>query len=52
MGVKAGDKLLVAVRRDNVIVLRKPPAPHAAIRGLRTRSYPEGYLHKERQSWD
>ena len=52
MGVKAGDKLLVAVRRDNVIVLRKPPAHHAAIRGLRTRSYPEGYLRKERQSWD
>jgi len=50
--VKAGDKLLVVVRGDRVIVLQKPKAHHAAIRGLGTDVYPEGYLRKERKSWD
>ena len=52
LGVKAGDRLLVVVRGDQVIVLQKPKAHHAAIRGLAKRSYPAGYLRKERQSWD
>jgi AbrB family looped-hinge helix DNA binding protein len=50
--VKPGDKLLVVVRGENVIVLQKPKAHHAAIRGLAGGSYPEGYLGKERESWD
>ena len=50
--VKAGDKLLVVVRGDRVIVLQKPQAHHAAIRGLGARQYPRGYLQKERKSWD
>jgi AbrB family looped-hinge helix DNA binding protein len=50
--VKAGDKLLVVVRGDRVIVLQKPKAHHASIRGLGTSSYPCGYLKKERKSWD
>ena len=49
--VKAGDKLLVVVRGNKVIVLQKPKAYHSAIRGLRG-AYPDGYLQKERESWD
>ena len=50
--VKAGDKLLVVVRGDRVIVLQKPKAHHEAIRGLGAGLYPRGYLQKERKSWD
>ncbi|HYL36538.1 MAG TPA: AbrB/MazE/SpoVT family DNA-binding domain-containing protein [Bryobacteraceae bacterium] len=50
--LKAGDKLLVVVRGDKVIVLEKPKAHHLAIRGLAGRGYPRGYLRKERKSWD
>jgi AbrB family looped-hinge helix DNA binding protein len=46
-----GDKLVVVVRGDSVIVLQKPKSHHAAIRGL-ARGYPAGYLQKERRSWD
>jgi AbrB family looped-hinge helix DNA binding protein len=49
--LKAGDKLLVVVRGDRVIVLRNPQAHHAAIQGLGSR-YPRNYLPKERASWD
>lgn len=51
LGVKAGDKLLVVVRGDKVIVLEKPKAHHAAIRGLKSDAYPGGYLQEERQDW-
>jgi AbrB family looped-hinge helix DNA binding protein len=50
--VKAGDKLLVVVRGERVIVLQKPKSHHAAIRGLGAGQYREGYLQKERKSWD
>lgn len=49
---KPGDKLLVVVRGERVIVLLKPRKHHAAIRGLASRMYPSNYLKKERQSWD
>ncbi len=52
MGVKTGDRLLVVVRGEKVIVLRKPKAHHAAIRGLGAGVYPAGHLAKERKSWD
>jgi AbrB family looped-hinge helix DNA binding protein len=52
LGVKAGDKLLVVVRGEKVIVLEKPKAHHTAIRGLGRGVYPGGYLKKERRSWD
>ena len=51
LGVKPGDQLLVVVHGDRVIVLQKPKAPHAAIRGLASGLYPSGYLKKERESW-
>jgi AbrB family looped-hinge helix DNA binding protein len=51
LGLKPGDQLLVVVRGDNVIVLQKPKAHHAAIRGLASGPYPSGHLEKERDSW-
>jgi AbrB family looped-hinge helix DNA binding protein len=50
--VKAGDQLLVVVRGERVIVLEKPKAHHAAIRGLAAGVYSAGHLAKERKSWD
>ena len=52
LGVKAGDQLLVVVRGDRVIVLRKPKAHHTAIRGIGAGAYSPSYLRTERQSWD
>ncbi len=52
LGVRPGDKLLVVVRGDRVIVLQKPKSHHAAIRGLARGVYSNDYLQKERQSWD
>lgn len=50
LGLKPGDKILVVVRGDTVLVLEKPKSHHAAIRGT-SRRYPRGYLRKERDSW-
>ncbi len=50
--LKPGDKLLIVVRGDRVIVLQKPKAHHSALRGLTGGAYPEQYLEKERRSWD
>ena len=47
--VKPGDKLLVRVLGDKVIVLEKPRSYHRAILGRGT--YPKDYLKKERQGW-
>ncbi|HEX5228267.1 MAG TPA: AbrB/MazE/SpoVT family DNA-binding domain-containing protein [Bryobacteraceae bacterium] len=52
LGIKPGDKLLVVVRGDRVVVLEKPRSYHAAIRGLGAGLYAGGYLRKERKSWD
>ncbi len=50
--LKPGDKVLLVVRGDRVIVLKKPKAHHSAIRSLASRAYPEQYLEKERRSGD
>jgi len=52
LGVKPGDKLVVVVQSERVIVLQKPKSHRAAIRGLGRGVYPTGYLQKERESWD
>jgi len=52
LGVKAGDKLVVVVRGDTVIVLQKPKSHQSAIRGLARGVYPARYLRRERRSWD
>jgi AbrB family looped-hinge helix DNA binding protein len=49
--VKPGDKLLVVVRGERVIVLEKPKSHHAAIRGIGRNVYSRTHLKKERQSW-
>ncbi|HMB83399.1 MAG TPA: AbrB/MazE/SpoVT family DNA-binding domain-containing protein [Terriglobales bacterium] len=51
-GLKSGDKILVVVRGEKVLVLQKPKSYHAATRGLARGKYPKDYLQKERQSWD
>ncbi len=51
LGVRAGDKLLVVVRGDTVVILPRPRSWTKALRGLAARSYPKGYLKRERDSW-
>jgi len=50
--LKPGDKLLILVRGDRVLVLRKPKDHHTAIRGLADRAYSSRYLREEHRSWD
>jgi AbrB family looped-hinge helix DNA binding protein len=52
LGVKPGDKLLVVVHGERVIVLEKPKSHRAAIRGLARGVYSKGYVQKERESWE
>src|SRR5271165_6324303 len=44
LGIKAGDKLLVAVRGASIVLLRKPKSFHEAIRGLALHTYPKGRI--------
>jgi AbrB family looped-hinge helix DNA binding protein len=50
--LKPGDKLVVLVRGERVIILQRPKSHQAAIRGLASGVYSSAYLEKERQSWD
>jgi len=52
MGLKPGDKLLVVLKGDDMIVLRKPKSYRAAIAGIGRGLYPPDYLKKERESWE
>ena len=52
LGLEPGDKLLIVVQGDHVIVRKKPGSWHAAIRGLARGVYSRAYLKRERQSWD
>ena len=49
--IKAGDKLLVVVRGETVILLRKPKNYSRAISETAKGLYPSEYLEKERESW-
>jgi AbrB family looped-hinge helix DNA binding protein len=49
LDLKPGDKVLVSVLGNKVLVLEKPASYHRAILGRG--SYPKNYLKKERQSW-
>ena len=44
LGVRPGDKLLVVVRGDIVVLLARPRAWSTALRGLTKGPYPEGCL--------
>jgi AbrB family looped-hinge helix DNA binding protein len=52
LGVKAGDKLLIVVGGNGVIVLQKPKSFAKALKGLAKGVYPPDYLKKERASWN
>jgi AbrB family looped-hinge helix DNA binding protein len=50
--MKAGDKLIVTVYENKMIIMEKPKSWSAAIRGLARGTYPPDYLKKERADWD
>lgn len=52
LGVGPGDKLLVVVRGNTVVILPRPRSWTKALRDLGKESYPEDYLDRERASWD
>jgi AbrB family looped-hinge helix DNA binding protein len=52
LGLKAGEKLVVIVRNDTLIIFKKPESYSEAIKGMGKGIYPEGYLDNERRSWD
>jgi AbrB family looped-hinge helix DNA binding protein len=50
--LKPGDKLLVVVRGNDLLLLQKPKSYAKALRGLASGLYPKDYLRKERESWE
>jgi AbrB family looped-hinge helix DNA binding protein len=52
LGLKAGDTIEIVVRDRMLLLFPRPKSYEAAIRGLARGLYPEGYLEKERSSWD
>jgi AbrB family looped-hinge helix DNA binding protein len=50
--LRPGDKILVVVRGDRVIVLQKPKSHRNTLRGLGRGLFSKRYLAKERASWD
>ena len=52
LGVKSGDKLLIVVRDNCVLLLPKPKSYAKALQGSMRGVYPKDYLGKERASWD
>lgn len=52
LGLKPGDKLMIVVRGDRVLLLQKPKSPHAAIRGRARTAYPKDHVTRERKSWE
>ena len=51
LGLKPGDRLLVVIREETVILLRKPKNYAQALRGIAQGVYPSGYLEEERRGW-
>ena len=52
LGVSPGDKLLIVVRGDSVVILPRPRSFAKALRGIAKPAAPAGYLAKERASWE
>jgi hypothetical protein len=50
--VKPGDKLLVTVLDNKVMVIENPKSWSKAIRDLPRTNYPPDYLEKEQADWD
>jgi AbrB family looped-hinge helix DNA binding protein len=51
LGLKPADKLLIVVRGDMIILMRKPKRFSDALRGAGHAPYAEHYLQEERDSW-
>ncbi|MGC2446619.1 MAG: AbrB/MazE/SpoVT family DNA-binding domain-containing protein [Candidatus Sulfotelmatobacter sp.] len=51
LDLKPGDKLLVSVLGEKVLILEKPKSYRAALSGIARGLYPKDYLKKERNSW-
>jgi AbrB family looped-hinge helix DNA binding protein len=49
LDLKPGDKLVVRIYGEKILILEKPKSYHRAILGRGT--YPKDYLKKERASW-
>jgi AbrB family looped-hinge helix DNA binding protein len=52
LGLRPGDKLLVVVRGNTVVILPRPRSWTKALRGLAGQPYRKDYLDRERASWD
>lgn len=50
--LKAGDKLVVVLKGNMIMMFPKPKSWEAAIHGIARGLYPGDYIEKERQSWD
>ncbi|HTG60636.1 MAG TPA: AbrB/MazE/SpoVT family DNA-binding domain-containing protein [Terriglobia bacterium] len=50
--LKAGDKLLMVVRGDVLLMTRKPRSFAKRIEGVARGLYPLDYLVRERKSWE
>ncbi|MGH7259432.1 MAG: AbrB/MazE/SpoVT family DNA-binding domain-containing protein [Nitrospiraceae bacterium] len=51
MKVKAGDEVLIVVRRGITMVMPRPKSYAKALHGIAKGIYPPGYLKRERASW-
>jgi AbrB family looped-hinge helix DNA binding protein len=49
--IKPGTRLDVVVRRDMVILMRRPKSFADALRGIARFSFPPDYLENERNDW-
>lgn len=51
LGLQPADKLLIIVRGEMIILMRKPKRYSDALRGASPVPYKKNYLQKERDSW-
>jgi AbrB family looped-hinge helix DNA binding protein len=51
LGLKPGDKILVIVRGEKVLVLQRPKSHRVAMRGMARGIYAADHVQKERRDW-
>jgi len=51
LGLKPGDKIVLALHGDTAIMIRKPKKYSEALAGIMKGTYPPDYLERERESW-
>jgi len=49
--LKPGDKLLITVHDNRIVVMEKPKSYAKALKGIAAGVYPKDYLKKERADW-